>query len=379
METKKASGQRQHVESITILRGLAALGVVIFHVRIFLWTGWGHTWNNPEQYSTLERLVAWLSLPSPLLGEGVLLFFVISGFCVHYPLAGRNDPINLRKYAIRRFLRIYPPFAVAVGLSLLAVAYFEWTTPAKEPWLTNLLLLHNYYPSVYSPISSNMSLWSIPTEIEFYLAYPLLLLLWRKWGPTQSMYLFGAVSLVAVGLYYQGLDGIEFSAFTFYILWWSGALLAELHATNRLPRPGRTIVLMGLAMLGTGTIVIVLKQGEGLVMVQRFLFGGFFVLLIWWFIIHKPIPSASSSIIAKILVHLGNISFSLYLIHYPLLQVCGLEWKKHNDGNSPSNFLISIAFCGLAIAVAQVFYILVEKPSHKLARRLASSCTQSKR
>ena len=376
METKIANGPRQHVESITILRGLAALGVVIFHVRIFLWTGWSSIRNNPDQFSIFDRLVSWLSLPAPILGEGVLLFFVLSGFCVHYPQAGLNTSMNLRKYVIRRFFRIYPPFVVAVAISLLAVQYFPWTSPKAEPWMANLFLVHNYLPSINSQISSNMALWSIPTEVEFYLAYPLLLLLWRKWGPTQSMFLFGTFSLVAVGLYYQGLDGMVFCAFTFYILWWAGALLAELHATSKLPRPGGTIVLMGLAMLGTGTIV--LRQGEELVMVQRFLFGGFFVLLVWWFIVHKPIPSASNSIIAKMLVHLGNISFSLYLIHYPLLQVCGLEWEKHNDGKPPSNFLIPVAFCGLAIAAAQVFYILVEKPSHKLARRLANSCTQSK-
>jgi peptidoglycan/LPS O-acetylase OafA/YrhL len=265
---------------------------------------------------------------------------------------------------------------VTVAISLLAVQYFPWTSPEAEPWVANLFLLHNYLPAINSQISSNMSLWSIPTEVEFYLAYPLLLILWRKWGPVRALTLFGAISLVSVGLYFQGLNGIVFSAFTFYILWWSGAYLAELHATDRLPKPRAVTVLLGIALLGTGTVA--LQQGEKLVMVQRFLFGGFFVLMVWWVLAYKPIPLSSDSKIAKALVHLGNISFSLYLIHYPLLQVCGLEWGKHNDGKPPSNFLISIAFCGLAIAAAQVFYILVEKPSHKLARRMASSCTQSK-
>jgi peptidoglycan/LPS O-acetylase OafA/YrhL len=54
-----------------------------------------------------------------------------------------------------------------------------------------------------------------------------------------------------------------------------------------------------------------------------------------------------------------------------LLQVCGLEWEKR-FGSKPSNFLVPLAFCGLTIAVAHVFYKLVEEPSHKLARKLAS-------
>ena len=360
---------RKHVESITILRGLAALGIVIFHVRIFLWTGWSTIRNNPEQYSTFDRLTAWLALPAPLLGEGVLLFFVISGFCIHYPFAGQNTPLDLRKYAIRRFFRIYPPFVAAVGLSLLAVVYFEWTSPANEPWLANLLLAHNYLPTINSQISSNISLWSIPTEVEFYLAYPLLLLLWRKWGPVQSLVLFGTISLLAVGLYFQGYRGMVFCAFTFYILWWSGAFLAELHATGRLPRPRTVMVLLSIALLTTGTIA--LEQGENLVIVQRFLFGGFFVLMVWWFLAYEPIPLSADSKIAKALLHLGNISFSLYLVHYPLLQVCGLVWEE-KMGSKPSNFLVPLAFCGLAVVAAQIFHVLIEKPSHKLARKLAN-------
>ena len=365
----EAKGKRTHVESITILRGLAALGVMIFHVRIFLWTGWCTIRNHPEQFSLGDKIAAWLSLPAPLLGECVLLFFVISGFCIHYPMAGNHSKLDLRKYATRRFLRIYPPYFAAVCLSLLAVYYFDWKDPGEEHWGHNLLLIQNYLPATNSQISSNFSLWSIPTEVEFYLAYPLLLILWRRWGHTQSMLLFGAISLVAVGLYFQGMQDMVFCSFTFYILWWAGAYLAELHATDRLPKPALGAILLGAALLTTGTIA--LHQGANLVMVQRFLFGGFFVLLVWWLLAHDLFKSSTKSMLGKALVHLGNISFSLYLLHYPLLQVCGLEWEKR-FGSKPSNFLVPLAFCGLTIAVAHVFYKLVEEPSHKLARKLAS-------
>ena len=136
--------------------------------------------------------------------------------------------------------------------------------------VANLLLIQNYLPSVNSQISSNCSLWSIATEVEFYLAYPLLLLVWRRCGPIQSMLIFGMISLTALGLYFQGIQGMAFSAFTFYILWWSGAFLAELRTTNCLPKAPPITILVGITLLVTGSIAQ--HQGDNLVMAQRFLF-----------------------------------------------------------------------------------------------------------
>ena len=368
MEREKKPTRLKHVEAITMLRGLAALGIAIFHVRIFLWTGWSTIQKTPGDYSVFDQLAAWLSLPAPLLGEGVLLFFVISGFCIHYPHAGNKVPLKIKQYTIRRFLRIYPPYAVAVGLSMLAVFFFPWGNIKGEAWLQSLLMVQNYLPHINSQVSSNCSLWSIPTEMEFYFAYPLLLILWRKWGALQTLTLLGTISLVAVGLYFQGLRGMAFCSCTFYILWWGGAYLAELYVSGRLGKPSTFTLILGIALLSTGTVA--LFQGEQLVMVQRFLFGGFFIILVWWILSSECIPSSNESRIARSLVRLGNISFSLYLIHYPFLQICGLVWVKI-FGSKPNNFLIPLAFCGLTVVIASLFHFLVEKPTHHLARKLA--------
>ena len=143
--------------------------------------------------------------------------------------------------------------------------------------------------------------------------------------------------------------------------------LAELYATKQLPKPSKIIVIMGIALLATGTIAQL--QGAHLVMVKRFLFGGFYVLLVWWLLTHQLFKPSECSLVSKCLLHLGKISFSLYLIHYPLLQVCGLEWEKQ-FGSKPDNFLIPLAFCFITILIANVFYLIVEKPCHLLARRL---------
>ena len=103
-------------------------------------------------------------------------------------------------------------------------------------------------------------------------------------------------------------------------------------------------------------------------MAQRFLFGGFFVLGVWWLLTNKFFKASEESLLTRILIHLGNISFSLYLIHYPLLQVCGIAWEKQ-FGSKPTNFFVPMAFCGLAIVAASIFYVFIEKPCHLLARK----------
>ena len=210
-------------------------------------------------------------------------------------MAGNQKTLDLKIYATRRIMRIYPPYFAAVCISLLAVHYFEWTSPSNEPWVMNLLLVQNYLPKINSQISSNCSLWSIATEVEFYIAYPLLLIFWRKYGPSQSIALFGTISIIATWLYFLGVKGMVFCAFTFYILWWAGALLVELYATKQLPKPSKIIVIMGIFTRKTGTIAQL--QGTHLVMVKRFLFGGFYVLLVWWLLTHKIFKPSECSLI----------------------------------------------------------------------------------
>ena len=112
--------------------------------------------------------------PNSILGYSILLFFLISGFCIHYPM--QNDqPIQTGKpIFIRRFWRIYPPFFFASVLSafLSYFCYVYWNDPSWNlSVIGGLHLLQNYPPNngQYLP---NPSLWTIPLEIEFYILYP---------------------------------------------------------------------------------------------------------------------------------------------------------------------------------------------------------------
>ena len=80
-------------ESITILRGLAAVGIMIFHVRIFLWTGWKNIWSNPDQFSIFDRAVASLTACSN--ARRVCTTFLRYQWIL-YPLPNGRKPENAR-------------------------------------------------------------------------------------------------------------------------------------------------------------------------------------------------------------------------------------------------------------------------------------------
>ena len=115
----------ERIQIIDFLRGLSCLGILFYHVRVDLWVGWWEIQNNPHMYSSITKATAWLSIPTPFLGYAILLFFLISGFCIHYPNTNPGACPSWKIYFIRRFLRIYPTYATAIVLTAF-ISYYSF-------------------------------------------------------------------------------------------------------------------------------------------------------------------------------------------------------------------------------------------------------------
>jgi peptidoglycan/LPS O-acetylase OafA/YrhL len=128
---------------------------------------------------------------------GVNLFFVVSGFVFAPYFFGR--PLNWKAHAVRRFFRIYPAYLVAVGVYVAIKAH------AGQPLLhvaEHLTFLH--VQSKEMAFYYNPPFWSLPAEVEFYLALPVLAgwvrLVDYWWGPTGGRVLFLLMLAGAAGL-----------------------------------------------------------------------------------------------------------------------------------------------------------------------------------
>ena len=145
-----ASTRSVRVAGLDGLRGLAALSVLVTHV------------SGRTDY-------AWLSSRS----FGPMMLFTLSGFLLYMPWArahlGERTQPSVRTFAVRRFFRIFPAYWLVLGLVAVALA-------ASRPvdmvgWVEALGLAQIYDSQGLRP--SMEQVWSLGTEISFYLALPL--------------------------------------------------------------------------------------------------------------------------------------------------------------------------------------------------------------
>lgn len=366
----KPDKQSNHLETIDILRGLAALAVVLFHVRVDLWVGWNELHSAGAHFSPWDRLLSWLSVPMVFGGSGVMLFFLISGFCVHLPFAGRQERLDLKAYLTRRFFRIYPPYLAAVALTVVA----EWVAhdliirnpQSGTDLITRTALMIQNFGENAGQLSGNPSLWSLPVEMELYLAYVLLQFISLKFGWNR---IFLSVVVAAIASFVTAVPLLSPGSLhflNFWPIWCGGCLLAEWVARGKIPCPPKFTNVVALACLLAGMYAKLAHWPDS---VEHYLFAVFYFQLLWWAVKAPEITQRIPSALKSRLLQLGMISYSLYLIHFPLFRLFGAVWEQAFQ-SKPSNFLVPLGFAAVAVVIAAIFARFVELPSHELARAL---------
>lgn len=370
--TSTAPGERSSRRpDIQGLRALAVLLVVAFHA----------------------------GLPVPGGFVGVDVFFAISGFVITAMLMrewAAHGRLRLGTFYLRRFLRLTPALAVtvaavAVASFLLQNAYGAQQTTARTG-LGAMLLSANYvlaaatgdYFAQSATSNPLLNTWSLSVEEQFYLVFPALLLLgWLvargRTGRLRRLAPAGVVGAIAVGSFAvsvawsygsplaEPLTSLFGGAptFAFYssiTRAWEfavGALLALVLA--RLPVPSRLVrdgggaagvVLIALAAL-------TLHQGAGFPGWSATIPVAGAVLLLWAG--SYGTTGVSGVLATRPLVAVGDISYSWYLWHWPVIVFAALLWP-----NDPT-VLVVAAVVSLVPSIAS--YLVVEQPLRRLRPR----------
>jgi peptidoglycan/LPS O-acetylase OafA/YrhL len=372
------SGNNQSTQKLIFLdgmRGLAALYVMIGHARWLLWEGYSEGYlQHPEQYSAFNKLLMYFFSLFKYGHEGVLFFFVLSGFVIHLKYAfnyKRAEPAPFRfgQYFKRRALRIYPPFIFALlltavldmtgkyynyGIYSAATVYplinenMRTNSWSLSTLVGNLLFLYKNYVPVYG---TNGPAWSLKYEWWFYMLYPLFLLMGRRniLYPSLLMVVLFALSFFPAYWPERLLQDI----FSMMLTWWFGVLLAEIYA-GRLRWKFSYVSLCMLAIF----LVPVLKPVSNVLydLCSAFLFTGIIAGCL-----HLSTDSWLIRSLGK-LKKLGDFSYTLYIIHFPILIFFSGWIMAHHGGRLPVGF--SYVLLGIAITTATAWsvHFLTERP-----------------
>jgi len=315
--------------------------------------------------------MAWLSIPAPFLGYAILLFFLISGFCIHYPNTLSDSKPCWKIYFKRRFWRIYPTYLIAILLTSV-ISYFCHIQWGDIDWnferILRVATVSQNYPPGNGQFLTNPSLWTIPLEIEFYVLYPLAFFCILKFGFFTLLILSVGFSVLGIYLTKIGLHWVSFTSLFLWPSWLLGAWIASLHRENKLSKlkilPVSSILILFLII----ALASRLQKWEEWTQYAGWT-GFYFALFLIFLHFEKSISRRRENLFFKSLAWLGQISFSLYLIHFPLFKLFGFMHRSYFD-EKPANFLISLAYLIPVCLLAWIFYRLIELPIHKWSKRL---------
>lgn len=344
----------RHLDALTGIRGIAAWGVVLYHIRL-----------------SLTAL-----LPEPViaaLGKGYLavdLFFILSGFVIWYNYAARlrgGGWHEVRLFLWRRFARVWPLHGAILGAFVVFAALLLATGrdasgyPLAELPL-HILLIQNW--GLTGELAWNHPAWSISTEFAAYLLFPLLVFAaqWERL-PAWALLMLAALLAVVLHLLFAltgrdtlGSDIAQTGLWRCLAGFAMGVILCLLRERWRdAPHGG---VLAALACAGIAGTAWLFGLPE-----TAWVPAAFFTGLLALALGKGPLVRLLGG---KALTWLGEVSYSTYLGHFLLFILYKIAFV---DASLQLGWAGLAGYLALVLAASAALYYGLEKPAQRWLNR----------
>ena len=297
-----AAAAKPQIQSLQVFRGLAALAVVAVHASAYTNT-------------FVADVPAWAMLVFGFGYLGVDFFFVLSGFIImyaHYGDAGTAPAV--KRYAFKRLVRIFPaywPISLAI-IALYATLPGFSNAPDRNYSLISSLLL---FPADDPP--ALYVAWTLIHELMFYAVF-LLFFISRRWL-TAGLLTWAALILIGQQVSSpRGWLKYPLSVLNIEFMW--GVLAAwavkSWTARRRTADGWCWVVVAGALVACFGLALIPIPEDPGFY--PRILFAFGLALIIVGFSVYEQSTKLHWP---GLLLLMGNASYSIYLVHGPLLSV----------------------------------------------------------
>jgi peptidoglycan/LPS O-acetylase OafA/YrhL len=347
-----------NISTLTGLRGIAALWVVLFHT----------CFGEPNGYMPGFHEKVYWGWGRNVIVQGVYavdIFFVLSGFILTYvhrhEFENKFSLYRVINFLVLRLARIYPLHVFVVCLLLVAYWIGVWDQKAISYWdvIRNITLTNMWVdPSINTPA------WSVSAELIAYLCFPIIIkmLLPLKKREFQFLIIFFLATIYPLCI------------MNYHWQWeWHYGWVAVARALN-----GFILgCLIFYAQEHFDMLKDSLRSSQCCLAISLiflfFLVLGFPIIFLYPLIPFFIVTLANSQMgIAKIfanrvIVFLGTISFGIYMVHYPMLELIRYVFNDYYAGLNPefNQLILWVHLCGILISVVGISalcYFWIEKP-----------------
>lgn len=325
-------GKQHHYPTVTLLRGVAALMVCVFHFTSY-----------SDYLGTLFKQDGWIYKIGALGSHGVTLFFVISGFVI--PLSLSQSTFTRKEvigYFKRRAIRIEIPYIVSILCILSTWIYFAYQTHTTFQFDPIQFIFHVFHLIPFSNYDwYNIIYWTLSIEFQFYIVAAFLMYFWikKQWKVFYGLFiLFILTSLIPQDIYYISKHSVVFGL---------GILLFLIKTGTLQRKTGNVLAVLGVVLVGkVNGIEVALFSAIGYLLIQFWEYK------------------------SRISEFFGQISYSLYLTHGLIGGTILYRLHPRATTLTMKFFFVSLAFT-FSIIGAYLFWKIIENPAKKWAKRVS--------
>ena len=370
------TNQKTYFNGLNELRAIAALLVVFHHIELFKFQ------EGTASLLKLDNFVNYLG------NNSVNLFFIISGFLITTILLEekkKKNKINLKRFYARRALRIWPLYFITIILAFffLPQLYLKMSESFFPHLYDRYIIFKNYNTKsflLHFTFLSNLALiwynkyvpaasqtWSVSIEEQFYIIWPLFIMLFNKKTMIFLLFLF----ILFYFLIFYSSDNLLFLikwVFPFQYIFW-GALGAYLYNvfSKEINRYSSSSTLFLITLLVTFLLLFFKIFSSN---IQKNLINLFFLLILFFSINDDNLFSFRSQYFSR----MGDISYGIYMLH-PLVMYLVFPFANKYLLNNllVFNIVVYTLIFSLTIALSHLSYKYFESYFLRIKEKKFSS------
>lgn len=346
------AGSSTHFDSLQALRGIAALAVLVFHLRAV-----------EAKYIPGESLLGSVAAHAD---AGVDLFFVISGFVMAHVGRGRFSGFSAAGvFLMKRAWRVLPLYWLLTTLTVVLMMTFPAVVNSSYP---DQSIIRSYLLVPHTQLPVLAVGWTLIHEAYFYIVFAIAIAIIAERALTACLIGWAAVIAYAHIDGYQEMTPLRqllISPLTFEFI---VGVLAGLH-WQKIP------LWLAFAMLVSG-ITLFLSGAVGFAhpsisasdpWLRTAISGSASVLLVLGWVMHE---SRGEVQVPSLLVSLGDSSYSLYLSHVFVISAVGRVWAAVIPGQSWAHHLLFVVVGTASACISgHLIHRWIELPLLNLAHR----------